>query len=645
MRFLWLLFAAPLGASPVCKPCHANIVAQYQATGMARTFSQAMPSAEVEALFTHDVSGQSFQVSIREKRIFQKRWPTGAPQRAFERPATYAIGSGNHARSYLHREPNGTLTQLPLSWYTQTKEWAMSPGYDRPGHAGFSRRIEPGCIFCHNSYPRTPAEFGALPRFEADLPGGIGCERCHGNGDAHVAAPSARNIINPARLPRDRSLDVCLQCHLETTSAKLPHAIRRAQRDVYSFQPGERLSDYVVQFDHPSGSGYDDKFEINSAGYRMLQSACFLKSGKLTCTTCHNPHQPAAAQDYQPACQSCHSQPHTSGDCVSCHMPKRRTSDAIHVVMTDHKIQKPPADAADLLAPRKERPEVYRGSLQLFRSPNLNPSERDLYMGQALIIGQADRPRGIQLLAEILPKMPVLEAMVELASAYVAEKQPYLALSWFRRALALRPSMPQVRYNYGLAANSKEELEKVIAAEPEFAEALNSYGALLLPSPAARPFFVRAHRAQPYLPEPLNNLGLLAQSANDLAGARSCFDQALAADPDFAPAHNNMGRLEAQEGKFSTAIPYFEKTVKLDPDYGEAHYNLGRLLQDAGETERALPHLERAVALNPRLPAAHMALGVAYGDLDRIPEAIREFEQVLHLEPGNANAHRNLQTA
>lgn len=644
-RLFLPLIAIPLAAAPGCAPCHARIVAQYQTTGMARTFSRAVPSAEVEAAFTHAASAQSFQISIRGNQIFQKRWPTDAPHHAFERAATYAIGSGNHARSYLHLEPNRTLTQLPLTWYTGTKEWAMSPGYDRPRHAGFTRQIEPGCLFCHNSYPRTPAKFGEVPRFETDLPEGIGCERCHGDGAAHAAAPSSKNIINPATLSADRSLDVCLQCHLETTSAKLPHAIRRTQRNAYSFRPGDRLSDYIVQFDHAAGTGHDDKFEINSAGYRMLQSACFIKSGKLSCITCHNPHQPATATDYRAVCQSCHRQPHTVENCVSCHMPKRRTDDAVRVVMTDHKIQKPPNDVARLLAPKQERSEVYRGNLELFRTPNLSASQRDLYIGRALIVGEADRPRGIAILSRMLPHTPALEAMVELASAYVAEKQPRLAIAWFERALALRPTMTQVRYNYALARNSKLELERVIAAEPDFAEALNTYGSFLLPSPASKPYFMRAHRAQPYLPDPLNNLGLLAQMANELKVARSYFNQAIAADPDYAPAHNNMGRLEAQEGQLSTAIPYFEKAVAIDPDYAEAHYNLGRLLQESNEMRRALSHLERAVALNPRAPEARMALGVAYGDADRIPEAVREFEQVLQLQPANMDARRNLQIA
>src|SRR2546422_6611317 len=42
-----------------------------------------------------------------------------------------------------------------------------------------------------------------------------------------------------------------------------------------------------------------------------------------------------------------------SADCVGCHMPKRRTDDVVHVVMTDHLIQRH-KPAGDLLAPKAE---------------------------------------------------------------------------------------------------------------------------------------------------------------------------------------------------------------------------------------------------------------------------------------------------
>ena len=307
---------------------------------MSRSFARAELRDESAGPFRHLASEQEFAVTTSGGRIAQKRWPLDAPARTFERAATYSIGSGNHARSFLHAEPNGTLTQMPLTWYTQIRQWAMSPGYDQNRHAGFSRQIDPGCLFCHSSFPKTVASFGKVNRYEEDLPLGIGCERCHGEGSAHAAAPSAKNIVNPGKLPFEQKRDVCFQCHLETTSAKLPHAVRRAGRAVASFRPGQRLDDYLVQFDHPPGAGAENKFEINSAGYRMLQSACSIKSGTLTCTTCHNAHAPAAAESARRACQGCHTAAHDpGGDCATCHMPRRRTEDAVQVVLTEASTQ------------------------------------------------------------------------------------------------------------------------------------------------------------------------------------------------------------------------------------------------------------------------------------------------------------------
>ena len=67
-----------------------------------------------------------------------------------------------------------------------------------------------------------------------------------------------------------------------------------------------------ANFDHASGTGREDKFEIVSAAYRLRRSACFLKSsGAMLCTTCHNPHRvprgTEAVAHYDRVCRECHS--------------------------------------------------------------------------------------------------------------------------------------------------------------------------------------------------------------------------------------------------------------------------------------------------------------------------------------------------
>ena len=56
--------------------------------------------------------------------------------------------------SYFSRTSSNELIELPITWYSEKGGyWAMSPGYDSPSHAGFSRKATYRCMFCHNAYP------------------------------------------------------------------------------------------------------------------------------------------------------------------------------------------------------------------------------------------------------------------------------------------------------------------------------------------------------------------------------------------------------------------------------------------------------------------------------------------------------------
>ncbi len=147
--------------------------------------------------------------------------------------------------------------KLPLGWYPENGgEWAMGPGHDRE-YSLPPRAIAYECMFCHNSYPRIPRghdEPGSEPLYTGALPEGIDCQRCHGPGGNHVraarlkpgaSAAQVRNaIVNPARLSGERQMEVCLQCHLETTSQPLPHSIVKYGRGPFSYRPGEALGNF-----------------------------------------------------------------------------------------------------------------------------------------------------------------------------------------------------------------------------------------------------------------------------------------------------------------------------------------------------------------------------------------------------------------
>ena len=79
----------------------------------------------------HDAeSNRYYRMVEREGKFYQQRFEldeNGRETNLLEVEITHVIGSGNHARSYLHMAPSGELTELPITWYPQERRWAMSP--------------------------------------------------------------------------------------------------------------------------------------------------------------------------------------------------------------------------------------------------------------------------------------------------------------------------------------------------------------------------------------------------------------------------------------------------------------------------------------------------------------------------------------
>ena len=637
----------------VCADCHPKIAETYHRTGMGRSFQRptttnTIGNSKRPVTFYHKASDSYFTMIERAGRFYQQRHQIGFDGKEtnrVEKEIHFIVGSGNHVRAFLHRTSRNTLVELPLAWYAEKGAssgfWAMNPGYDRPDHVSFTRAVTYGCMFCHNAIPDIPADKtqpGSEPVFPERLPEGIDCQRCHGPGGKHVESVEAgasvedvrKAIVNPARLSADRQLEVCLQCHLETTSFRLPNSIVRFDRGPFSYQPGEPLADFMLHFDHAQGSGHDDKFEIAGAAYRLRQSACFLKSeGALGCTKCHNPHDiprgPAAAAHYTTVCRQCHgasfdqlvvSGRHTrSGDCTGCHMPKRRTDDVVHAVMTDHYIQRR-KPARDLLAPIPERAETednaYRGPVVLYYPQAMTQAaDKDLYSAVAQVSQKTNLKQGIEDLTTAIEKhRPVrMEFYLQLANAWKDSGQIDNALPLYEEAVRLEPRSLIALQRLGFALRS-------LGRTAEAGEVLK------------RALAVDGRDAASW-----HQLGLVYLDQRSGSDALSAFQKAVELDADLFEAHNSLGGLWLETGNMLRAEPAFREAIAIRPDYAEAHSNLANVLASTNRFPEARYHFEAAFRFKPDFAAARFNYGVALAKMNRLNEARRQIELALKFNP------------
>jgi tetratricopeptide (TPR) repeat protein len=504
-------------------------------------------------------------------------------------------------------------------------------------------------MFCHNAYPEVPPlahrDLSANPVYAGALPEGIDCQRCHGPGAAHVKAARSSDasiqqiralILNPAHLSKERQMEVCEQCHLETTSRPLPDRIRHYDQQPFGYMADQPLDSFNSYFSRDPEKGRTDNFEIVNGPYRLRQSQCYLKSeGALTCETCHNPHDlrkgPDSTSYYASICMKCHAanlpaqialHRHTaSNDCVSCHMPKRRSEDVVHAIMTDHLIQRRPPPAKELLAERQEIQETpanaYRGEVKRYLLDHERPGPADdLYDALAQVIDSSNLEAGIPQLQEAIrtqhPDQPNI--LIELGDAKRHTGDLSGAIDAYRQALQLDPLSSRAQRRLGATLGSIGQQDEALAV---------------------------LQRAIEH--EPDNALLLYEQALIESRGGKreqaiADFRRALELRPDFADAQNNLGINLAQIGDQQGAEVAFRTALATNPYDGGTHANLGRLLAGKDDWNQAAFHLQKATELAPADVNARIAYAVVLLQMHRLPEAERQAETAVKVDPKSVQA-------
>ena len=323
----------------LCLNCHRETGKTYHSSAHALTSS--LPSDDsikghfepgLNRMSTSDPS-LSFVMTRAGNEYFETAI-IATPAKTVERRERIdiVVGSGRKGQTYLYWDQD-RLFELPVSCWIQTREWMNSPGYP-DGTANFSRGTSDRCLECHTT--SFVAQSPPRNRFKPDsLVLGISCQKCHGPGSAHIAQTqrgavsiTGSGIVNPAKLSRERQMDLCSLCH---AGVGQPKAVP------LSYTAGDVLAKYLVVAKAAPRSRIDPH---GSQVQTLTQSKCYRQSATLTCLTCHDVHQQnRSAQSYAKNCLTCHQIQACGkfptlgeairGKCIDCHMPLEKTAKII----------------------------------------------------------------------------------------------------------------------------------------------------------------------------------------------------------------------------------------------------------------------------------------------------------------------------
>jgi tetratricopeptide (TPR) repeat protein len=254
-------------------------------------------------------------------------------------------------------------------------------------------------------------------------------------------------------------------------------------------------------------------------------------------------------------------------------MPKRRPEDVVHVVVTDHRIQRRPPDG--LLAARSERDPVLTGAVLLEPQTLSSDAERALYRLAAL--------------ARVLPGK---EAVERLAAQLAAGGE----------------SPREARFDLALGA-----LQQRRYADAETVLRGLDSGADPASDGMAREWLAVAQAMR-----------------GEAESAVGTLRRALSGPNERAESRYNLGRLLLAQGDAAGARTELRRAVELRPNLAAAWLRLGdaeRALaatQESGATrERALEAYRQALALNPRMTAVYLALGDFWLEDGKRDDALR----------------------
>ncbi len=676
-----------------CKGCHAPQAAQWKDSDHAWAMREATPGNVLGAF-----DGRSFDEAGVKARFLRKGEhyyvnTEGADGKTADFRVRYTFGY-RPLQQYLVEFPGGRLQALTLAWDSRSKQdggqrwFSLYPGQrfapdDALHWTGRYQNWNGMCADCHSTrllkhYDDQHDRYATTWQEQT-----VGCQGCHGPGQAHVDWAKQANTDKPYATASDMQLSVdfkaldskglieqCAFCHSRRQSlgtgqqpgkpqldASLPATLREGLYHADGQIDGEVYvyGSFTQSKMYAAGVSCTDCHDPHTTRVKL--------EGNTLCQQCHSPHPPSSrfpslqARNYDTPEHHHHAQGSPGAQCVNCHMPSKT-----YMVVDprrDHSFRVPRPDLARKTASpdactachTDKQPQWAATAIEgWFGAP-----KRPAHYGEAFHAVRAGQGDRLNLLTAVIADIGKPSVVRATAAQQLAELGPpaITALGWALNAKdgAVRAYAaagfarldPQARVRRLLPLLN----DPLLAVRDEALRALADVPLDALPAERREGFtaqladYERRLRENADLPGGRLNLAVLLQREGREQEAIAQYQEALRLDAHFTPARVNLVTLYSNTGQLDAAQRQLREGLALEGtpagDHGNLAYMLALLLVEQGQGQEGVKWLGVAAKEMPDNARVFYNQGLLLAQLDRRDEALQALHQGLASSPDNAD--------
>jgi len=585
-------------------------------------------------------------------------------------------------QQYLVETRNGRLQALDLAWDTDKRRWFHlypdnTAGAGNGLHwTGPYKNWQARCASCHQTdfkknYDRNTDGYQSSWSELA-----VGCEACHGAGQAHVSWARDPDSYNPSQFAKAGSrgllvafmdgkggqkteIEICAGCHsrreaLDPDSPPVG-ADFNDHFNLALLRPGTYSADGQIDDEvYVFGSLLQSKMHANGvkcSNCHESHSGKLVAEGNAVCTQCHNPQGrdefptlPLAAYDTP---EHHHHPRDTQGSqCVACHMPAKNYM--IVDPRRDHSFRIPRPDLSVKIGTPNACNSCHtdqntQWAAGLVSAWFANGRSGSPHFGEVLKAAESyDDPGTSARLVELAKNQQAAGVVRATAIARLAarmdeavarellpllgDEEPLVRAAAVR-ALATAPSGLRGRFVAGFM-NDNTRLVRQAAARATLdlpTQGLDQEQLKIVDD--ARNDYRRTLQGRLDFPETHLQLGGLALTHRNLPAAKAAFETAVRLDPQLVDAWMALGRIAFVQDGPDIAATTLLSAIETNPDTALLRQSLGNAYLEQGLFDRGLKSLEQARKLEPLEPSIPLDIARLHMAAKRPELAVVELEK------------------